>query len=196
MAGEATGLVIFAMRSVIEEIRGPASSRLWRPGFCCTLIEKHLPMWVITPIGYAAHDEPKHLVVVCNENIEGPLEMDLMPTMASIFDPSNAQLKAQADREGLIHSSGSNWWIAPVTKYLGEDNEYDGEEAIERYEEIQTDYPSGKLYEMSFKVIADRCRVTSMKLPDSSLNQNNSILWMRSLGIDVDEFSLVIRVQQ
>jgi hypothetical protein len=196
MAGEATGLVIFAMRSVIEEIRGPASSRLWRPGFCCTLIEKHLPMWVITPIGYAAHDEPKHLVVVCNENIEGPLEMDLMPTMASIFDPSNAQLKAQADREGLIHSSGSNWWIAPVTKYLGVDNEYEGEEVIERYEEIQTDYPSGKLYEMSFKVIADRCRVTSMKLPDSSLNQNNSILWMRSLGIDVDEFSLVIRVQQ
>ena len=186
----------FCVKVVFEEIRGPASSRLWRPGFCCTLIEKHLPMWVITPIGYAAHDEPKHLVVVCNENIEGPLEMDLMPTMASIFDPSNAQLKAQADREGLIHSSGSNWWIAPVTKYLGVDNEYEGEEVIERYEEIQTDYPSGKLYEMSFKVIADRCRVTSMKLPDSSLNQNNSILWMRSLGIDVDEFSLVIRVQQ
>jgi len=40
MAGEATGLAIFAMRSVFEEIRGPASSRLWRPGFCCTLIEK------------------------------------------------------------------------------------------------------------------------------------------------------------
>ena len=196
MAGESTALAIFAMRSVFEELRGPTSSRLWRPGFCCTLIEKHVPMWVVTPIGYAAHDEPKHLVVVCNENIEGPLEMDLMPTMASIFDPSNSQLKAQADREGLIHSSGSNWWIAPVTKYLGVDEEYDGEEVIDRYEEIQTDYPSGKLYEMSFKVIADRCRVTSMKLPDSSLNQNNSILWMRSLGIDVDEFSLVIRVQQ
>jgi hypothetical protein len=71
--------------------------------------------------------------------------------------------------------------------------EYDGEEVIKGYEEIQTDYPSGKLYEMSFKIIAERCRVTSMKLPDSSLNQNNSVLWMRSLGIDVDEFSLVIR---
>jgi hypothetical protein len=46
---------------------------------------------------------------------------------------------------------------------------------------------------MSFKIIAERCRVTSMILPDSSLNQNNSVLWMRSLGIDVDEFSLVIR---
>lgn len=193
MAGEATGLAIFAMRSVLEEIRGPASSRLWRPGFCCTLIEKHVPMWVITPIGYAAHDEPKHLVVVCNENIEGPFEMDLMPTMASIFDPSNSQLKSQADREGLVHSNGSNWWIAPVTRHLEVNEEYDGEEVIERYEEIQTDYPSGKLYEMSFKIIAERCRVTSMKLPDSSLNQNNSVLWMRSLGIDVDEFSLVIR---
>lgn len=41
MAGEATGLAIFAIRSIFEEIRGPASSRLWRPGFCCTLIEKH-----------------------------------------------------------------------------------------------------------------------------------------------------------
>ena len=195
MAGEATGLAIFAMRSVFEEIRGPASSRLWRPGFCCTLIEKHVPMWVITPIGYAAHDEPKHLVVVCNENIEGPLEIDLMPTMASIFDPSNSQLKTQADREGLIHSRGSNWWIAPVTRHFGVNEEYDGEEVIERYEEIQTDYPSGKLYEMSFKVVADRCRVTSVKLPDSSLNQSNSVLWMRSLGIDVDDFSLNIRNQ-
>jgi len=162
MAGEATGLAIFAMRSVFEEIRGPASSRLWRPGFCCTLIEKHVPMWVITPIGYAAHDEPKHLVVVCNEDIEGPLEMDLMPTMASIFDPSNSQLKAQADREGLIHTHGPNWWIAPVTRHLGVSEEYNGDEVIERYEEIH-------------------------------LNQNNSVLWMRSLGIDVDEYSLVIR---
>lgn len=134
------------MRSVFEEIRGPASSGFWRPGFCCTLIEKHVPMWVITPIGYAAHDEPKHLVVVCNENIEGPLEMDLMPTMASIFDPSNSQLKSQADREGLIHSNSSSWWIAPATRHFGANEEYDGEEVIERHEEIQTDYPSGKLY--------------------------------------------------
>lgn len=195
MAGEATGLAIFAMRSVFEEIRGPASSRLWRPGFCCTLIEKHVPMWVITPIGYAAHDEPKQLVVVCNENIRGSLEMDLMPTMASIFDQNNSQLKSQAEREGFIHSIGSRWWIAPVTKHMGIDEEYEGEEVIDRYEDIQTDYPSGKLYEMSFKVIADKCRVTSVKLPDSSLNQSNSVLWMRSLGIDVDEFSLVIRNQ-
>ena len=93
-------------------------------------------------------------------------------------------------------ANGSSWWIAPVTRHLGVNEEYDGEEVIQRYEEIQTDYPSGKLYEMSFKIIAERCRVTSMKLPDSSLNQNNSVLWMRSLGIDVDEFSLVTRVQK
>ena len=193
MAGEATGITIFAMRSVFEEVRGPASSRLWRPGFCCTLIEKHIPMWVITPIGYSAHDEPKHLVIACNENLQGPLELDLMPTMASIFDQRNSQLKSQANREGLIHSNSSSWWIAPVTRHLGVNEEYDGEEVIERYEEIQTDYPSGKLYEMSFKIVAERCRVSSVRLPDSSLNQNNSVLWMRSLGIDVDEFSLVIR---
>ena len=195
MAGEATGLAIFAVRSVFEEIRSPASSRLWRPGFCCTLIEKHVPMWVITPIGYAAHEEPKHLVVVCNDNISGPLEMDLMPTMASIFDQNNSQLRSQAEREGLVHSKGSNWWIAPVTRHLGVSEEYEGEEVIERYEEIETDYPSGKLYELSFNLVAEKCRVTSMKLPDSSLNQSNSVLWMRSLGIDVDEYSLVIRGQ-
>jgi hypothetical protein len=113
--------------------------------------------------------------------------------MASIFDPSNSQLKTQADSEGLIHSIGASWWIAPVTRHIGMNEEYAGEDLIERNEEIQTDYPSGKLYDMSFNVIANRCRVTSMKLPDSSLNQNNSVLWMRSLGIDVDEFSLVPR---
>lgn len=193
MAGEATGMAIFATRSVFEEIRGPASSRLWRPGFCCTLIEKHVPMWVITPIGYAAYDEPKHLVIVCNENVSGPLEMDLMPTMASIYSQNNTELKSQGQREGLIHSKGSNWWIAPVTRRLGITEEYEGEEVIDRYEEIETDYPSGKLYDMSFNIVAKECRVTSMKLPDSSLNQSNSVLWMRSLGIDVDEYSLVIR---
>jgi hypothetical protein len=150
-------------------------------------------MWVITPIGYAAHDETKHLVIECNENIEGPLEMNLMPTMASIFDQNNSELKAQADREGLIHSQGSKWWIAPVTQRHGIEEDYEGEEVIERYEEIEIAHPSGKLHEMSYKIIADRCRVSSMKLPDSSLNQNNSVLWMRSLGIDVDEYSLVIR---
>lgn len=46
---------------------------------------------------------------------------------------------------------------------------------------------------MSFKIVAEKCRVTSVRLPDSSLNQNNSETWMRSLGIDVDEFSLVIK---
>jgi len=89
MAGETTGLVIFSPRSVFEEIHGPAYSRLWRPGYLAALVEKHVPLWVITPIAHAAKSQPEHEIILCNPDLSGPLEMNLMPFMASIFTQSN-----------------------------------------------------------------------------------------------------------
>ena len=89
MAGETTGLVIFSPRSVFEEIHGPAYSRLWRPGYLAALVEKHVPLWVITPIAHAAKSQPEHEIILCNPDLSGTLEMNLMPFMASIFTQSN-----------------------------------------------------------------------------------------------------------
>lgn len=196
MAGEATGVVIFSLRSAFEELRGAASSRLWRPGFCCTLIEKHVPVWVVTPIGFAAHSQPKHLVLPCNNDISGPLEMDLMPTMASIFDQENRDLQDQAKHEEVIHFLDGAWWISPNTQRVFASIEEDFHQEGDGYSSCQTTFPSGKLYEMSFDVVSKMCRVSVMRMPNSVLLQDDSIVWMRSIGIDVDEFSLIVRGEQ
>ena len=96
MAGETTGLVIFSPRSIFEEIHGPAHSRLWRPGYLAALVEKHVPLWVITPISHAATSLPEHEIIMCNPDLGGPLEMNLMPFIASIFSQNNLQLRSSS----------------------------------------------------------------------------------------------------
>jgi hypothetical protein len=93
--------------------------------------------------------------------------------------------KSRAEREGLLHRDGLTWWINSKTKTdetLDDSDDQDG---------IETLYPSGKLYEMSFKLVADLCRVTVMRNPNSQLFSHDSVAWLRGLGTDVDEFSLV-----
>jgi len=190
MAGETTALITFAQRSVFEEIHGPAGSRIWRPGYLAALVEKHIPVWVITPIAHAAHSKPRHQIVVSNPDIEGPLEMDLMPMMASLFDQGNRELKAQGEQEGLLHSAGNRWWINSKSRESDIDEEFDGSsEAVDRFQQTEDRFPSGKIYELSFPIVADRCRVTILRYPNSLLSSSGDI-WLRSIGCDVDVFTL------
>ena len=190
MAGETTALITFAHRSVFEEIHGPAGSRIWRPGFVAAMVEKHVPVWVVTPIAHAAHSYPRHQIVLCNPDITGPLEMDLMPLMASLFDQSNQALKSQAEREDLLHSEAGTWWINSKTKNLELEEEFDENGDIaDRFQHIEDSFPSGKIYEQSFRIVADKCRISVMRYPKSIITEQN-ILWMRSQGIDVDDFTL------
>ena len=125
MAGETTALVVFSPRSVFEELKGPAYSRLWRPGFLAALVEKHEPIWVVTPISHASTSVPQRELVMCNPDINFPLELDLFPMMAAIFDQQNHVLKAQAINEGLLKTEKDVWWINSLTRDLGIDEEYD-----------------------------------------------------------------------
>jgi hypothetical protein len=188
MAGETTALITFAHRSVFEEIHGPAGSRIWRPGYVAAMVEKHVPVWVVTPIAHAAHSYPRHQIVLCNPDITGPLEMDLMPLMASLFDQGNQALKSQAEREELLHSEAGTWWINSKTKNLELEEEFDENgEITDRFQHTKDFFPSGKIYEQSFKIIADKCRISVMRYP-GSLITDKDIIWMRSQGMDVDEF--------
>ena len=101
MAGETTGLVIFSHRSVFEEIHEPAYSRLQRPGYLAALAENHVRLWMITPIAQAAKSYPEHEHIQCNPDLGGPLEMNLIPFMASIASQNNIELKLKAEIEGL-----------------------------------------------------------------------------------------------
>jgi hypothetical protein len=194
MAGEATAACIFSMRSVYEELKGPVASRLWRPGYCAVLIEKHVPVWVVSGVGYAAGDLPKQIVVDCNEEISGSLSMDLMPVMASLFNQDNWELRTQAEREGVLVQVGNRWWINSKrqTGLIREDIDESGE-ISDRYRDDSWVFPSGKIYEQSFELVAKTCRVLVIEFPGSSLGRSNSVLWMRTIGLDVDEFSLVVR---
>jgi len=189
MAGEATAFVTFSPRSVFEELKGPAGSRLWRPGHLAVLIEKHTPVWIVTPIGYESNSIPRKKIVTCNPNIKGPIEINLFPLIASLYDQNNKKLKEQALHEKVITERNDKWWISEKKKRkeIIEIKDKSGK-ILERLEKFETIYPSGKIYDMSFKSVANHCRATFMRYPDSHLNQNDGVIWMRSLGVDVDEF--------
>jgi len=189
MAGETTGLVIFSPRSIFEEIHGPAHSRLWRPGYLAALVEKHVPLWVITPIAHAAKSLPEHEIIMCNPDLGGPLEMNLMPFFASIFSQNNLELKMKAESEGLKKSKNGVWWINERSISYGVDEEIDDSgEVVDRIEDIEFIYPSSKIYELSISIVADSCRVTSVRYPSSAMLSSDGVSWMRAQGIDVDEF--------
>jgi hypothetical protein len=189
MAGETTGLVIFSHRSVFEEIHGPAYSRLWRPGYLAALVEKHVPLWVITPIAHAAKSHPVHEIIMCNPDLGGPLEMNLMPFMASIFSQNNLDLRLKAENEGLKNLEGGTWWINGKSVNHGVEEELDENgEIVDRIEEIDFIFPSSKIYEMSIPLVANTCRVTSIRYPGSALLASDGVSWMRAQGVDVDEF--------
>jgi hypothetical protein len=190
MAGETTGLVIFSHRSVFEEIHGPAHSRLWRPGYLAALVEKHVPVWVITPIAHAAKSRPEHEIIMCNPDLGGPLEMNLMPFMAAIFSQNNIELKQKAEYEGLKLNENGTWWINGKSVSYGIEEELDDNgEVVDRIEDFNFIFPSSKIYEMSIPIVADTCRVTSIRYPGSALLSTDGVAWMRAQGIDVDEFA-------
>ena len=189
MAGETTAIVIFSHRSVFEEIHGPAYSRLWRPGYLAALVEKHVPLWVITPIAHAAKSHPEHEIILCNPDLGGPLEMNLMPFMASIFSQNSIELKKKAENEGLKMSEAGIWWINGKSVIYGIEEELDENgEVVDRVEDLNFIFPSSKIYEMSIPLVADACRVTSIRYPGSALLSIDGVAWMRTQGIDVDEF--------
>ena len=190
MAGETTGLVIFSHRSVFEEIHGPAYSRLWRPGYLAALVEKHVPLWVITPIAHAAKSRPEHEIIMCNPDLGGTLEMNLMPFMDSMFYHDNVELKMKAENEGLKIDENRTWWINGKSISYGIEEELDDTgEVIDRFEDLDFIFPSSKIYEMSIPLVADTCRVTSVRYPGSALLSTDGVTWMRAQGIDVDEFA-------
>ena len=189
MPSEATAIITFSPRSVLEDLKGPAGSRLWRPGFLAVLLEKHIPVWVVTPIGYESNSIPRKKIVTCNQNIKGPIEMNLFPLIASLYGQNNEELKAQAAHEDLITERNGRWWISEKLKNKKtiEIRDKNGE-IVDRLEKTKTIYPSGRIYEMSFKAVANTCRVAVIRYPDSHLYQNDGVIWMRTIGVDVDEF--------
>jgi hypothetical protein len=147
-------------------------------------------MWVITPIAHAAKSHPEHEIIMCNPDLGGPLEMNLMPFMASVFSQNNLDLKKKAASEGLLKNENGTWWINGRSVSYGIEDELDDDgEVVDRIENLEFIYPSGKIYEMAIPLVADNCRVTIVRFPESLLMSADGVSWMRTQGIDVDEFA-------
>jgi hypothetical protein len=126
---------------------------------------------------------------MCNPEVSGPLEINLMPFMASIFSQNNVDLKMKAENEGLRKNENGIWWINGKSISYGVNEELDGNgKVLDRIEDIDFIYPSSNIYEMSIPLVANNCRVTSVRNPGSVLLSTDGVTWMRSQGIDVDEF--------
>ena len=115
--------------------------------------------------------------------------MNLMPFMASIFSQNSIELKKKAENEGLKMSEAGIWWINGKSVIYGIEEELDENgEVVDRVEDLNFIFPSSKIYEMSIPLVADACRVTSIRYPGSALLSIDGVAWMRTQGIDVDEF--------
>lgn len=95
------------------ELGERAGSRLWRPGFLACLIEKALPTWVITPIGFARGSVPSRIVLVSRGLSGRPAVADIVVVMAGLFGGSD-RLRELAIAKGLLHKKGRTWWAQPL----------------------------------------------------------------------------------
>jgi hypothetical protein len=99
-------------------------------------------------------------------------------------------LKKKAENEGLKRNENGIWWIngKSITYEIEEELDENGE-VVDRIENTDFIYPSSKIYEISIPLVADACRVTSVRYPGSALFSSDGVNWMRAQGIDVDEFA-------
>lgn len=185
MAGEATAMITFAVRSVYEELRGPAGSRLWRPGYTACLIEKHLPVWVVSPVGFAA-SPPRKWNFVSYPQGDRPIISDVVLMMAGLFGGSD-DLRRAARHEGLLRSRGRLWWVAPNAD-LPPLDDFENEDEADAPPCLATP----ELVNLGVAEAARLCRVSAMIYPSSTLKAEDSVTWMRSAGLDVDEFVLAV----
>lgn len=182
MAGHASALITFSERLVAEDLDEPPTVRLWRPSYTACLIEQQLPVWVITPIGYAPDGLPPKIIVVSYGMHPRPAIADVFVVMAGLFGGSDT-LWDLADLEGLLQRKGNTRWAqpsaqAPPLEEDDDDDDDDGGPII----------ASSGLFDEAIAIVTERCRVTIMAYPGSHVLRQRSGPWMRDLGIDTDEF--------
>jgi len=140
---------------------------------------------VVTPIGFAAAEEPGRLVVVSRGATDRPAVSDLVVLMAGLFGGSD-RLRDLAMREGLFYQAGQAWWAAPSIKLPTWSDNEDDEEL-----DVGPVLASDELFREAATIVAERCRVTVMAYPRSLIAAEDSVTWLRGIGVDVDEFGLV-----
>lgn len=182
MAGETTGVVFISHRDIHPEIRGPALSRLWRLGYVATLIQKHEPIWVVSAAGHAAGQNPQQLILG-TLNPDRPAIEALVVAALGLFGLPT-EISDQAKSQGILHKHDDFHYVGSciIPSLWDEDDEdWDG------LGDIVT-HPSEALVEKCVQYASSQMRLGIAALPNSILNKEKSVEWLRGQGFDVDEF--------
>lgn len=181
VSGQTSGVVFIAHRDVHPELRGEVASRLWRLGFVATLVEKHDASWVLSAAGHAAGQSPRQLVLA-NLKPGRPAVEALAVAALGLFGLPKA-ISDRAAYENVLHERSGVRYVG--SNYLGGHTE--------ATDEILTDetvkQPSDELVRLCIRAASESMRLGVAALPDSVLVHEQSVLWLRAKGFDVDEFS-------
>lgn len=170
MAGTTSAFVLVGEHSV-----GPFASRTWRARNGVALIEKHRRVWMPTPIAHGLHEAVSYGPILFPHGLSPAEEMVIVVAACAVR--SDEVLEALA-REGLgapldLGAGVPTMWLAIDDKRL------DGPP------------PSSELIDLSVKSIRDRARLGLVRMEAQSELGDDSVLWLRAHGLDVDDFRLM-----
>lgn len=170
MAGTTSAFVLVGEHSV-----GPFQSRNWRARHGIALIEKHRRVWMPTPVAHGVHEDVSYGPILFPYGLS-PAE-ELMIVVAACAVRPGEVLDALAD-EGLAKPLA----LGPgnLTLWLDIDDE-----------RIDGLPPSPQIIELAVEAVRDRARLGVVRLEPQSELGDDSVLWMRSQGLDVDDFRLM-----
>ena len=170
MAGTTSAFVLVGEHSV-----GPFGSRTWRARHGIALIEKQRRVWMPTPVAHGMHEAVSYGPILFPHGLR-PAE-ELVIVVAACAVRSDEILHALAGEElakPLVLGPGT------ATLWLNTDDD-----------RIEGPPPSQEVVDLAVATVRDRTRLGVVRMEDQSQLEDDSVLWMRSEGLDVDDFRLM-----
>lgn len=170
MAGRTTAFVI-----VGEYATGPFAARTWKARHGIALIEKHRRAWMPAPVGFSLGDPQPVLPVYLPWGLTPAQELVIVIAATALYDAETLDaLEAARGTQTVNDAEGTERrWIGFADDQL--DSEWPSPDAV---------------VAASIEAVSTRCRLGVVHLePDSELD-DQAVLWLRTVGMDVDDFTL------
>ena len=171
MAGTTSAFVLVGEHSV-----GPFGSRTWRARHGIALIEKHRRVWMPTPVAHGVHEDVSYGPIVFPEGLTAAEELVIVTAACAVRDPD---LLAILEKQGLLRDVPTA--MKSSTRWLSI-----SDDRIEHGPPIPQE-----VVDCAITGIRDVSRLGVVRTAENSDIDDESLLWLRSVGIDVDDFQRV-----
>lgn len=170
MAGTTSAFVLVGEHSV-----GPFESRTWRARHGIALIEKHRRVWMPTPVAHGMHDNVSYSPI-------------LFPLGLSAAEEAVIVVAACAVRsDEVLHALAGEGLAGPMSLGPGKPTMWVNIDD----DRIDGPPPSPHVVDVAVESVRDRARLGVVRMESQSELGNDAVLWMRSQGLDVDDFQLI-----